>query len=273
MAGEEGLNEDEAAAILKDIENDTEVIEDETTDDEKESGDEVETEADETESEEPKLFAGKYKSPEDLEKAYNSLQKKLGEKNTVDTNKPRKHGEAAKVETKTETVSENWKAVQDAVSNNRGIPDAVYDELNKAGVPDDVIDSYADGIVAKQNEAQNALHTAVGGEDRFNKIVSWSNDALSDGEKSSIKAAVESGGGSFALEALAARYDKANPVDADEEDEITKNKRLKGKPVVTGSIKPYNSQREMLKDIKDPRYENDEKFQDKVAERIGISNF
>ena len=80
------------------------------------------------EAEQNPLYAGKYKDPKDLEKAYNELERKLGEKSEPDSPKEESNNEPPKQESKPSDnlLDQLW----EQGSNNTLTPET-FDKLSK----------------------------------------------------------------------------------------------------------------------------------------------
>ena len=80
------------------------------------------------EAEQNPLLAGKYKDPKDLEKAYNELERKLGEKSEPDSPKEESNNEPPKQESKPSDnlLDQLW----EQGSNNTLTPET-FDKLSK----------------------------------------------------------------------------------------------------------------------------------------------
>jgi hypothetical protein len=168
-------------------------------------GDEVEAE------QEQRPLAGKFKSPEDLEKAYLELQKKLGQ--------PREQppAEEAKPASRDEVVGFYGETVV-AAADEQGIDLAQWDakvqrgedtgELRDKlagalGLPAALIEKYESAFrpaTAQQVEAAElseedaaAIRAEVGGDDKFQALGAWAKASLSEAELADYNDAVNTG--------------------------------------------------------------------------------
>ena len=228
----------------------------------------------EMEAEQEQLLAGKYKNAEDLENAYIELQKKLGEKSEPDSTPEVTNEEATEEPTEkpTEDVEDN-------------ILDTLWDEANANNVSQNTIDklnSMKSEDVAKlalqyrQKVQANAprdlsdneisqLKGVVGGDQNYNNMLQWANQNLQKEEVDMYDKVMDQGNPLacyFAVQALAYRYQDATGRDG---------QMITGKP--PKQVKDvYNSQAEMVKDMEDPRYDDDPAYRQKIMNKIERSN-
>ena len=221
------------------------------------------------ESDEQQLLAGKYKTPEDLEKAYKELEAKLG--------KPEE--EEAKEETPKEETTPSTEEEAQAVAEEKGfdlaelnkeyaeagqLSEDTYKMLESKGLTKDAVDAYIEGQKALAERNVQELHSVAGGTESFNEMVEWANDNLSEGEIDTLNNLIsKQETAKFAIEGLYARYKSqgAGPNLIDE-----------GRTQGT-STQGYQSTREMTREMADPRYKADPAFRKMVEAKIARSKF
>ena len=142
------------------------------------------------------LIAGKFKSQDDLLKAYQELEKKLGQPKTEET-KP--------VENTSEQTATNNEGKQVDVSKfhaefraNGNLSDASYQELEKLGFIKKDVDDYIEGQQLLANTFANSLFEKAGGQDKYIEMVNWAsqnvdrniiedyNKAVADGNRQKV---------------------------------------------------------------------------------------
>ena len=230
------------------------------------------------------LFAGKYKSAEELEKAYGELQKKLGEKGDEDSEEA---GDSEPVESKedseeTEETSQPSAAAELITSasnefNEKGELTAETIAKFSSMSSQELVEAYmqvqsqlpqasqeaevADISTAVVNEVKNA----AGGETAYNNMVQWAGENL---EQSSIEAfdtIINSGSVDaikLAVSGLKAQYENSNGYEGT---------MLTGKaPTNTKDV--YRSQAELVAAMSDRRYDNDPAYRQDVIARLERSD-
>ena len=223
------------------------------------------------------LLAGKYKSAEELEKAYVELQKKLGESKEEDT-------EQASAEPEPEDkpqLSEGATLITDASkeyfdNGNKLSPEtlAKFSSLSSQ----DLIKAYMEvqsnpefqqqqaAPAADITESQiNQIKNAAGGEQKYAQIVNWAKSSLPQDQINAFDEVVNTGSVQaiqLAVSGLKAEYDNANGVEG---------------RMVTGKTAPNNgdvfrSQAELVRAMSDARYDNDPAYRQDVIEKLDRSD-
>jgi hypothetical protein len=238
------------------------------------------------ETKEEKLLAGKFKSTDELEKAYAELQKKLGEqgnkkpeesaddktKKPVDPTDPnlgiKKPEEKSEDEKKAQEVAEkaglDWSELNTEFASSGQLADASYEKLEKAGIPRAMVDQFIDGQIAAAQLARAEVHNTVGGEKEYAAIVTWAAENLAPQEIeafNNIARGRDLAATKMAVAGLKARYDASGASDP--------NLVLGDKG---GGVVGYKSMTELTKDMKDPRYNSDPSFRAQVEAKVRVSN-
>lgn len=220
-------------------------------------------------------YAGKFKSAEDLEKAYKELEKKLGQKDE-DTQKEGEDTQemSESEEESTEDVSETAKFIQEAseeyFSNSNQLKPETVQKLKELP-SEQLIDAYLElqknATIQRQEltdaDAQSIL-ASVGGEAAYNETLAWAAENLKPDEVAAFDNVVNSGNKDaifFAVQALNQRYQDAVGFEG---------KRISGKSV-KNTVKGFRSQAELARAISDPRYRDDPAYRIDVEQRLAAS--
>ena len=220
---------------------------------------------------EDQLLAGKYKDPKDLEKAYNELQKKLGEKSDEVSQKP---------ESKTEPKKEDPKDTEP------NLLDQLWEEGTKNKLTQETFDKIkkmdpvevAKMAMQQRSQAQKTpqsreftdndvaqIHGLVGGQENYNNMMSWANQNVSEQEIKMYDAVMDTGNplaAYFAVQTLALKYSDMAGRDG---------QMLTGKaPKSTSNV--FNSQAEMIKAMEDERYNDDPAYREEILQKLERSN-
>ena len=221
-----------------------------------------------------KLLAGKFKTPEELEKGYQNLVTLLGKQGKVDDKG--NPVEPPKADPKPNTIVPGIDpAAASAVVSEKGIDynalvsefvekgalsEETYKALDGRGIPKEMVDQYIAGQTALAANQQAEVFSVVGGVDTYDKMIKWAGSALSPAEQ---KAFNESLNGSmdavkWAVQGLHAKYTAA----------VGQNPNLVqgDAPSVGGSV--YASRQEMTADMADPRYAKDPAFRKMVEDKL-----
>lgn len=226
-----------------------------------------------------KLFAGKYKSVEELEKGYAELMKLHGGKQPAQEPSETRTQTSDSSQQQQQTADGQQQAAQQAVAqagldfNALSAEFAANGELSadsykalheKSGIPREIVDQFINGQVAAQQIAREEVHKIVGGGDNYQQLVTWAKDNLSPVE---IAAFNKIAGGAdltatkIAVQGLKSRYDAAF---GSEPNLISDN-------LASNGAVGYRSKAEMTKDMADPRYASDPAFRQDVMNKLRVT--
>lgn len=221
------------------------------------------------------LLAGKYNSPQELEKAYLELQSKLGQNETVDEGE----AEADDSELSEETTETSpaydliMKASEEYYGNDNSLsPETIakFSEMSSTDLVNAYIESVRNNPTAQQEvdipDAQvNQIQNSVGGEKQYTNIVSWAANNLPEQEVIAYDNLVASGNVeaiNLALKGLKAEYDNAFG---------SEGRTLQGRsPRSNDGV--FRSQAELMSAMNDPRYDTDEAYRDDVLRKLDNSD-
>lgn len=218
------------------------------------------------------LIAGKFKSQEDLVKAYEELQKKMSSGEPVEESSE-EVGEPA-TEEPVEEVPATTAALTKAAEEyeNGQLSDETIEALSQMDSKE-LIKSYIEFYSQNQQQTQaaqiveadsQAIVASVGGQEAYQSMVGWAAENLDASEIEAYNSVTNSGNTAaikFAVEALSNRYKNAEGYEA---------------PLVTGKrsapkVQGYRSNAELSRDIADPRYQTDPAFRQDVENKLARS--
>ena len=220
------------------------------------------------------LLAGKYKSAEELEKAYVELQKKLGD------NKEEEQASAEEKTEETPQLSEGANLITSAseeyfANGNKLSPEtmAKFSSLSSQ----DLIKAYMEvqsnpefqaqaAPAADITEAQiNQIKNSAGGEQQYAQIVNWAKTNLPQDQIQAFDEVVNTGSVQaiqLAVAGLKSQYNDANGVEG---------RMVTGKTAPnTGDV--FRSQAELVRAMSDARYDNDPAYRQDVIEKLDRSD-
>ena len=224
------------------------------------------------------LLAGKYKSSEELEKAYIELQKKLGD------SKEQEETEKASAEKETEDkpqLSEGATLITDASkeyfdNGNKLSPEtlAKFSSLSSQDLIKAYMEVQSNPEFQQQQAAPpaeittsqiNQIKNSAGGEKAYANIVNWAKTNLPQDQINAFDEVVNRGSVQaiqLAVSGLKAEYDNANGVEG---------------RMVTGKNAPNNGdvfrgQAELVRAMNDARYDSDPAYRQDVIEKLDRSD-
>ena len=230
-------------------------------------------------AEQEQLLAGKYKSTEDLEAAYLSLQKKLGQEEEIDyesTDEGYEEEEESDEEVSpyapaTSLINE---ASEEYYANEGTLSEETIERFSEMS-SQDLVNAYLEiqsnnpqanpqGI--EMSDAQvNSVMNSAGGEANYNRVVEWAASNLDNRSIDAFDSVVDSGNPAainIAFAGLQSRYEDANGYEG---------RMLQGKAASSGGDL-YRSQAELVAAMSDPRYDTDPAYRADVIEKLELSD-
>jgi len=223
---------------------------------------------------EEQVYAGKYKSAQELEKAYMELQSKLGEQEKGETEVAEKEPEDKP------TLSEGATLITSAsdeyyANGNKLSPETLQKFSSMSS--QDLINAYMEvQQLPEYQQAQqtpveitdsqvNQIKNAAGGEAAYSNIINWAKSNLEAEQINAFDDVVNTGSVqaiNLAVAGLKAQYDNANGVEG---------RMVTGKaPTNSGDV--FRSQQELVAAMNDPRYDRDPAYRQDVVEKLDRSN-
>ena len=223
---------------------------------------------------EQQMLAGKYANAEELERAYLSLQQKLGERGepTEDDASEAEYDEGEEYYDDSEytdtdlltELREEWdRGELSEETLNLLAEEMDVDDLIKLGM--DMTESNTDADLDGEQVA--AIKNFAGGDESYSNLMSWAQQNLAEQYIDAFDSVVDSANPAaiqLAVAGLMATY---------QENMGYEGRMLSGSdPNNDGSIKPFRSQAQVVEAMQDPRYDNDPAYRQDVMQRLEISN-
>lgn len=218
----------------------------------------------------PDWLPEKFKSPEDMANAYSELEKKMGQ--GTNEEQPTETTEDNEGDVQDDKPDDNENAdYNDAVvdaskeffENEGQLSEETYEKLAKAGLPKELVDSYADGMAALAEKQQEELNSLTQG--NYESMVEWANENLEQEELNSIQDTITGSDMSvakLAVQGLYARY----------QNEVGAKPKLTQGAVTGGSTMPFKSMQELARAQSDPRYKTGDKaYHEEIDRRLSVS--
>ena len=230
----------------------------------------AETELPQEENDRPQWLPEKFKSAEDMAQAYSELEKKLGQAPKEDEAEvEQSEAEAENQEEQAEeNVSEAYQTIAEAskefFENDGTLSEETYNALEKAGLPRDLVDSYAAGQQALLQSEESQIQSVANGQ--YDAMAEWANENLPQEEIDAFDEAVTGGTvqqAKLAVQGLYARYQNATG----------SSPKLTQGSVSGVSTMPFKSMQELARAQSDPRYRSGDKaYHEEIDRRLAVSN-
>jgi len=222
------------------------------------------------------LLAGKYKNAEELENAYLSLQKKLGQQETDEEGEEgytEEEESDEEVSDASPAVSLINEASEEYYANGNSLSEETIEKFGSMS-SQELVNAYLD-IQAKNPQAQqsyemsdaqvNSVMNSAGGEQNYNSVIEWAAINLPDKQVDAFDSVVDSGNPAaigIAFQGLQSAYNESNGYEG---------RMLQGKaPSSAGET--YRSQAELVAAMGDPRYDTDPAYRADVIEKLNNSD-
>ena len=233
------------------------------------------------------LYAGKFKTVEDLVGSYKELEGKLG---AIDQTREEPEGNAEETEEQeTETNDSEFNAeeyygdglasvleevgidpvdISNRFAENDEISEDDYSKLSDAGFSKQIVDTYLDGLrnagMAGEVDAQG-IKDSVGGDETYGQMVSWAIENLPADEVQAFNKLTDTGDGpaiKLAVQGIYSQYNNAMGVEPN---------LYSGRAAASGPT-PYRSTAEVKAAMSDPRYGKDVTYTESVYSRLEKSD-
>lgn len=248
-----------------------------------------------TETQGEELLAGKFKSQEDLVKAYKELESKLGQQ------QPQQQPEQEQTQEQTDTTTEEktetkegeggddpyavyGEAVGSALKAAEVDPaaaakefeetgtlsDESFEKFEKAGFPKEMVEAYLRGVAAATENATQITEAQIeqikavaGGEEGYAKLQQWMATNVDAAELEQFNETVGSGDLAATIAAVSAMNNRY-------QQDIGREGTLRGGKAAAQS-EGYASEAEYLADMAKPEYKTSQAFRDQVAAKLAKS--
>ena len=226
------------------------------------------------------LLAGKYKSAEDLEAAYLSLQKKLGQEEeevdyeSSDEGYEEEEGSDEEVAENAPAISLINEASEEYYANEGTLSEETIEKFSGMS-SQELVNAYleiqetnpqANPQGVEMSDAQvNSVMNAAGGEANYNAVVAWAASNLDNRSIDAFDSVVDSGNPAainIAFAGLQSRYNDTNGY----EGRILQAKAADSR----GDV--YRSQAELVAAMGDPRYDSDPAYRADVIQKLDQSD-
>lgn len=224
-------------------------------------GENIESPENQTEDR-PSWLPEKFKSAEDLAKAYSELQSKFGSKDQADA--PATPPDA-EVKDALESKGLDLNTFSEEYGQRGELSPESYEKLQQAGYPRNIVDDYIEGQKARGALYESEVKSIAGGNEQFNEMIDWAKANLSPQEINAYNNVIDSGDPSQAKLAVAGIYQKFSS------NRPTEPNLFKGSNLAP-SNDAYESIAQMQKDMANPDYAKDPAFRAKVERKLARSN-
>lgn len=217
--------------------------------------------------ERPEWLPEKFKSPEDMAKAYSQLESKLGQpqqEQVQETEEVTGEENASEVAELLDNKGLDFDVFQQEYNETGGLSEDAYEALQEAGFSRSLVDTWIQGQDALASQITGQMYDVVGGQEEYSQMVSWAADTLPESEIDAFNATMETQDPNMirlAIQGLNARYrSEAEP------------SLMQGGTGAVSSGGRFESNAELTAAMSDPRYAKDPAYRQQVADKLARSS-
>jgi len=224
----------------------------------------LQPEVTEVETKQEKIL-GKFNSQEDLIKSYQELEKKLS---TTTATPKTENKNPLQAQAKTEqpsVISSVFQTAEQEFNETGQLSDTTLSSLEKSGLPKQYVDNYLKGLEALGEQFQNKAYSITNGEEQYKAMTDWVSNNLTEDEIDAFNRGVASDDATalFTIRGMNARYSV----------ESKEPKISLGQSSSSNSTgERYESVSQLKEDMKNPLYQKDPAFRQKVELKLSRSN-
>ncbi len=219
-----------------------------------------------TQEDRPEWLPEKFKNAEDMANAYSELEKKMGSNEQEEQEEVQQSTEEQDDTTKEDSNTNDVivEASKEFFENDGVISEETYKNLAEAGLPKELVDSYAAGQQALQQSEEGSIKAVADG--NWDQMAEWAANNLSPEEVNTFDDIVQNGTvdqARLATKGLYAQYKAENGV----------SPKLVQGAVSGSSSMPFKSNQELARAMSDPRYKSGDKtYHEEIDRRIAASH-
>ena len=212
----------------------------------------------------PAWLPEKFKTAEDMAKAYSALEGKLGGQ-AGDTQPAEPTPPVEEVDKALAQGGLSLDEFSNEFNTTGALSEESYQKLLAAGYDKSLVDNYISGQVAKASLHEADLKGIAGGSQAYDKMVDWAKATMTPSEIDAYNLSVSStnvDAAKLAISGLKARYESANG----------REPKLVSSTNGASSSDKFESRNEITAAMKDPRYAKDPAYRAKVIDKLSRSS-
>ena len=208
----------------------------------------------------PNWLPEKFKSAEELAKAYGELEKKMSAPQQEE-----QPTESVEENTTPEEVQQLDKYYDEFIEKNE-LSEKSYEELDALGLPKDLVDGYIAGQKALADNDVSEVQKVVGGKDNYAQLLDWSSKNLSQPEKDAFNNTIDNGSTEQVKMAVQGLMGRAGMSPENAQPNL-----FEGDVNVTNTD-TFGSVAQVTDAMNDPRYSKDPAYRKEVEEKLARSS-
>ena len=208
----------------------------------------------------PNWLPEKFKSAEELAKAYSELEKKMSAPQEEQTSEP-----VDEVAEPTQEMQQLDKYYDEYIEKNE-LSEKSYEELDALGLPRDLVDGYIAGQKALADNDVSEVQNVVGGQDNYAQLLDWSSKNLSQSEKDAFNNTIDNGSTEQVKMAVQGLMGRAGMTADNPQQNLFEGSVDNTNTDVFGSVAQVTDA------MNDPRYQKDPAYRKEVEDKLARSS-
>ena len=208
----------------------------------------------------PNWLPEKFKSAEELAKAYSELEKKMSAPQEEQTSEP--VDEAVE---QPQDMQQLDKYYDEFIEKNE-LSEKSYEELDALGLPRDLVDGYIAGQKALADNDVSEVQNVVGGQDNYAQLLEWSSKNLSQSEKDAFNNTIDNGSTEQVKMAVQGLMGRAGMTADNPQQNLFEGSVDNTNTDVFGSVAQVTDA------MNDPRYQKDPAYRKEVEDKLARSS-
>ncbi len=216
------------------------------------------------ENQRPEWLPEKFKTAQELSKAYTELEKQFSQRQTEEPAKE----EAKDLSIPKEEASDSFSVDKyaDEYAEKGSLTQKSYDELAKQGLTKDIVDGYIAGQKAIADTQTAQVHEVAGGQQQYGELIDWASKNLSQEEQTAFNDLTSTGSIDQIKMAVQGLMTKAGMTKAPVQQTMFQG------DVNNVSVEQFNSVQQVTDAMNDPRYEKDPVYRKEVERKLANSS-
>jgi len=219
------------------------------------------------ENQRPEWLPEKFKSAQELSKAYSELEKQFSEKKSeAEPVQEEVKKEGLEIPKDTPTGFDMTKFA-DEYADKGELSNNSYGELAKQGLDKSLVDEYIKGQKAIAETQSSQVYQTVGSKEKYNELIDWASKNLSDGEQTAFNDLTSTGSIDQIKLAVHGIMTKAGM-----SGQQTQPQEMIQGDVNNTAVAQFNSVQQVTEAMNDPRYDKDPVYRKEVERKLGNSS-
>jgi len=208
----------------------------------------------------PNWLPEKFKSAEELAKAYSELEKKMSAPQEEQTSEP-----VEEAVEQPQDMQQLDKYYDEFIEKNE-LSEKSYEELDALGLPRDLVDGYIAGQKALADNDVSEVQNVVGGQDNYAQLLDWSSKNLSQSEKDAFNNTIDNGSTEQVKMAVQGLMGRAGMTADNPQQNLFEGSVDNTNTDVFGSVAQVTDA------MNDPRYQKDPAYRKEVEDKLARSS-